>query len=118
MKGITTAEQLQIIASQIMDKDYYYDYDCIGLRVQEDDIDSKGDIMRHKSYVWIDGDITDDQLEGVCAVDVEDADKLSKYSGYPGNYVYVLGSVRARGGNDPGEIIMINPVVLDLIITQ
>jgi hypothetical protein len=37
------------------------------------------------------------------------------YEGYLGDTILVLGSNNAEGGNDPGEIVMIEPKVLDII---
>ncbi len=99
------------IATEHKNKDY--DYDCIGIRAQEVPA-SVGEIIDHCSLIWDDGEQTDEELIGVCAIDINQcvSRNSNKYLSYPGEYVLVLGCNRADGGEDIGEIIMVNPVVL------
>jgi hypothetical protein len=92
------------------------DYDYIGFRVEMSPISYKiGDIVQ-PSRVWVDGEPTDEYLNGACAISI---DKLSYaydgYEGYLGDTILILGSNNAEGGNDPGEIVMIDPIVLDVV---
>jgi hypothetical protein len=90
------------------------EYDYVGFRVVNAANESYkiGDIVR-PSRVWVDNEPTDEYLSGSCAVNSEKIN-LTGY-GYIGDTILVLGSNNAEGGNDPGEIVMIEPVVLDII---
>jgi hypothetical protein len=93
------------------------EYDYVGFRVMYKDKESYkiGDTP-NRSRVWIDGEPTEEYLRGACAVSSEMiASTYDGYEGYLGDTILVLGSNNAEGGNDPGEIIMIDAVVLDII---
>lgn len=122
---MVTHQQLRDIAIEVIKKDYEYDH--VGLRVQESDYGvTIGDQVTHRSYHWIDGDMTDEEIDGICAIDAEQAAarKGTHYSGYIGNTVLVLGSNSAMWGEDIGEIILQpaygnDPTILDIIyVTQ
>jgi hypothetical protein len=91
------------------------EYDYIGFRVVNNEVYRVGDIAK-RSRVWVDGEPTDELLSGASAIS---RDKLSYtcdgYEGYLGDTILILGSNNAEGGNDPGEIVMIDAVVLDII---
>jgi len=91
------------------------EYDFIGIRVEEEINQSIGQIVTHKSYVWDDGVQTDELINGVCAIDITQVKYLDNFGGYFGKIVYILGSYSAEYGNDCGEIIMRDAVVLDII---
>lgn len=112
---VTDAKQITEIAKKVMEQNY--DFDHIGLRVQESDHGtSAGEEIEHLSRHWIDGDMTDDEIDGICAIDARSAAKrVLKFGAYMGNVVLVLGSNRRAYGEDDGEIIMHNPIVLDII---
>lgn len=99
------------------------DYMHIGIRVQEDTYGAKiGDKITHCSKVWVDGDETDEELDGVSALDpslVKYFPKLYDYSAYIGNVVLILGTDNdTEIGEDVGEIIMDQPTVLDIIYVE
>ncbi len=75
------------------------------------------------SFVWVDGETTDEQLNGVCAIDCgfdgfDELKKLSKAMAlikqYQGQLVLV-GSSKAEEGNDVGEIVMADAVVIAVL---
>ena len=111
-----TNEQIKEIAKKIQTSNYNYDF--IGIRVQEENTNNIGDTIYHKSYVWDDGNITDEELNGICAIEIQVARKLIDYGGYQGKYAYILGSDYCTKGNDVGEIIMKDAIVLDVIIVD
>ena len=90
------------------------EYDYIGFRVvnKNNELYKVGDVAR-RSRIWVDNEPTDEYLSGTCAVNSEKIN-LTGY-GYFGDTILVLGSNNAEGGNDPGGIIMIDAVVLDVI---
>lgn len=86
------------------------DYEYIGVRVQENEF-VKGEILDN-SFVWIDGEITDEELDGTCAVKLEDAE-LAK--GYFGDHVAIIGGDYMEYGQDLGEIIIRDAEVLEVL---
>ncbi len=90
-------------------------YDHIGFRVvnRANEAYKVGDIITKRSRVWVDNEPTNEYLSGTCAVSSEKL-HLTGY-GYIGDTILVLGSNNAEGGNDLGEIVLIEPVVLDII---
>lgn len=92
-----------------IDEDGRYEY--IGIRVQDDAYGMQvGQTVEHNSHVWIDGDETDEELNGVCAIYAEAIGRIS--TTYYGDTVIILGSQSAEYGEDDGEIIMQDAVVL------
>ena len=90
------------------------DYDYVGFRVvnKNNELYKVGDVAR-RSRIWVDNEPTNEYLSGTCAVSSEKIN-LTGY-GYIGDTILVLGSNNAEGGNDPGEIVMIDPIVLDVV---
>ena len=109
-----------------MDRDeIFYDYDFFGIRC----IEPEYLMDMRNSYVWIDGDMTDEELDGVSAIDtkmlyqydieenarrLELAIKRSKPYAHFGRKPYLIMSTYAEEGNDVDEIIMQDAVVLDI----
>ncbi len=93
-----------------MDTDPYREYEYIGIRVQEHPFEIGG--LDHLSHVWVDGDDTGEELDGVCAV-LGRAIHLSHQ--YFGDHVAIIGGNRGTYGEDPGEIIISDPVVLEVL---
>jgi hypothetical protein len=92
-----------------------YDYSHYGLRVLEDlpdDAETIGPSRR-----WDDNDPTDEYLEGtsVIAVDGHTIEKALKLAtSYYGRYVVLVGSDAHAGyGEDEGEILLEDPIVLE-----
>ena len=64
------------------------------------------------SFVWVDGEITDEELNGTCAIRIDDAE-LAK--GYYGDHVAIIGGDSVEYGQDLGEIIIRNAEVLEVV---
>lgn len=119
---MTTAEQIHEIAKDVMGKGYDFDY--IGIRIQEDAYGAQpGREIDHCSHVWDDGEMLDEETNGVCAVSATlAAKKVLGFGAYSGNVILVIGSNSAESGEDDGEIILRDaygsaPVILDIIHT-
>jgi hypothetical protein len=117
---ITDAKQITDIAKKVIEQDYDYEY--IGIRVQESDYGlTVGQEVEHVSRHWVDGNMTDDDVDGICAVSALAASqRVLGFGAYSGNVLLVIGSNRAEYGEDPGEIILksgwgTNPIILDII---
>lgn len=103
-------------AFEISKDSYEREYACYGLRRQEMPFEEIGDTMTHCSSIWDDGEETDEELDGVCALwlerfdSLEDALEASK--GYDGEYVATIASDDYEYGQDENEVILRDPVVI------
>jgi len=110
---ITTAKQIHDIARNLQT----YDYGYVGLRAQESDYGmTVGDKADHQSTLWDDGEMTEDLLDGICCISArEAARRVLSFGAYMGNVIIVLGSNHSEHGEDDGELILRDAVVLDII---
>ena len=86
------------------------EYEYIGVRVQENEF-TEGEVLDN-SFVWVDGEMTDEELDGTCAVKLEDAELANSYFG---NHVAIIGSNSMEYGQDLGEIILRDAEVIEVI---
>ena len=87
------------------------DYDKIGIRVQE--VPFELGAMDHQSHGGVDGDETEERLPGVSAQDIE---TIGKYRNeYFGDYVAVVAGNEYEYGEDAGEIVIRDPVVVAVL---
>lgn len=107
---MTRNEAIEKIMERIDEIKDSYDYGYIGVRVQEDEF-VLGEILNN-SFVWIDGEMTDEELNGTCAVKIDDTE-LAKH--YFGDHVAIIGGDSIEYGQDLGEIIIRDAEVLEVI---
>ena len=107
---MTKREAIENIMNRIEEIRENSGYEYIGVRVQENEF-TKGEILDN-SFVWVDGEITDEELDGTCAVKLEDAE-LAK--GYFGDHVAIIGGDYMEYGQDLGEIIIRDAEVLEVL---
>lgn len=107
---MTKREAIESIMNRVEEIRENCDYEIIGVRVQENEF-TEGEILDN-SFVWIDGEMTDEELDGTCAVKLEDAE-LAK--GYFGEHVAIIVGESFTYGEDLGEIIIRNAEVLEVI---
>lgn len=107
---MTKAEAIQNIVGRVSDIKDMYDYGYIGIRVSEKAF-SKGEILDN-SFVWVDGEITDEELDGTCAIMLSDAELANSYFG---DHVAIIGSDSMSYGQDLGEIILRDAEVLEVV---
>lgn len=86
------------------------EYEYIGVRVQ-DEAFTVGEILNN-SYVWIDGEMTEEELDGTCAIKLEEAE-LAKC--YFGEHVAIIAGDGMEYGTDLGEIIIKNAEVIEVV---
>lgn len=100
------------IANSIDTDEICYEY--IGIRVQESPEGLEvGDTVYHCSHIWDDGEDTGEELNGVCAMNINRLDWIVKDGmEYFGNTIIVLGGNSAEFGEDLGELVMQEPEVL------
>lgn len=113
---MTKPSSQEIIAKA---EELYWDddnaFDYIGVRTQEQEFELG--TIDHTSKVWIDGEETDEELDGLCVTDYENpAVKAhgSDRSGscYFGDHVALIGYNYGSDGEDDGEIIARDPEVI------
>lgn len=107
---MTKAEAIKSILSRIEEIEDAYDYGYIGIRVSENEF-TEGEILDN-SFVWVDGEMTDEELDGTCAIMLKDAALANSYFG---DHVAVIGSDSMEYGDDLGEIILRDAKVLEVI---
>ena len=107
---MTKREAIENIMNRIEEIRENSEYEYIGVRVQENEF-TKGEILDN-SFVWVDGEITDEEVDGTCAVKLEDAE-LAK--GYFGDHVAIIGGDYMEYGQDLGEIIIRDAEVLEVL---
>lgn len=99
-----TKQEIKAIAKQFIEENgLEWDYTKFGIRTQ--DVPFELGTIDHVSMVWDDGDMTDQELDGVCAVELESFGK--KYvCEYLGEHIALIAGNSYEWGYDPGEIII------------
>lgn len=74
----------------------------------------------HHSFVWDRGEMTDEELDGICAtvIDTNDIERsLNRHNreGYYGEHIAILAGGYSMSGEDAGEIIMETPDVIAIL---
>lgn len=103
-------EQMRIAAKEIA-KEYEFDYEKIAVRVQ--DIPFTVGPMEHCSHVWVDGEETEETLDGVCGQDVSTIDMYC--NNYFGSHVALIAGNDYTYGEDAGEIIISDAIVIAIL---
>ena len=86
-----------------------WDYEVVGVRVQE--VPFELGEMNHVSKVWIDGEETDEELDGVCVTDVNSLGVNEYY----GEHVAIVAGNKFSYGEDLGEIIIKDAQVIAIL---
>lgn len=95
-----TEEMKEKINKFIEENELDYEYEFIGLRVQ--DVPFEIGETNHISHVWIDNEDTGEELDGICVTRI---DELGREL-YCGDHAAILVSNYAEGGEDYGELIL------------
>ena len=109
-----TVNELRDMADKYSDR-----YQYVGVRTQEEPFEL-GEID-HVSSVWDDGDETDEKLNGVSTTNIHSSalrmhtDCDPRYGFYFGDHKAIIAGDFAEYGEDPGEIIISDPVVVEII---
>lgn len=107
---MTKREAIEDIMNRIEEIKNEYAYDFIGVRVQENEF-VKGETLNN-SFIWDDGECTEEELDGTCAVRIDDAELAN---GYFGEHVALVGGYYGEYGEDLGEIIIRQAEVLEVL---
>lgn len=96
---------------------YLDEYNVVGIRTQ--DVPFELGAIYHNSLVWIDGEMTGEELPGICATEIlRSPDRLLSMhinGTYYGNYVAIICGNSYSWGQDDGEIIIEDPVVVEIL---
>lgn len=107
-----TKEQRDRIAA--VAEEYDFDYACIAVRKQEEPF-ALGEID-HVSHIWDNGEDTGEELNGLCGIKVNALDDSARYNGYYfGRHIAVIAGNSYEYGEDAGEVIISDPVVISII---
>lgn len=107
---MTKREAIENIMNRIEEIRDDSEYEYIGVRVQENEF-TEGEVLNN-SFVWVDGEMTDEELDGTCAVKLEDAELANSYFG---DHVAIIGSNSMEYGQDLGEIILRDAEVIEVV---
>jgi len=94
-------------------------YEYVAIRTQEEPFEL-GQIL-HESSVWVNGDETENKLDGISATDINSpavqmhVDKNYRYGYYFGHRKAIICGNRATYGEDVGEVIISDPVVMEVL---
>lgn len=104
-----TTEMIENIKKIAEEMDLSWDYDFIGVRVQEQEFEL-GEID-HLSHVWDNGDDTGVELDGICVCNLS---RLG-VNNYFGDHVAIICGNEAEYGEDDGELIIRDAEVVKVI---
>ena len=113
------AELLKI--TEAVAEEYFYDYEYIGVRTQEAAF--KLGETDHVSSVWVDGEETSEELDGICCTKLDspaivahcDEGMSSQYGTYYGCHIAIIAGNEASYGEDEGELIIRDATVIKII---
>lgn len=103
-----TAELIEKIRE--LEKEYSWDYEQVCIRVQG--VPFELGEMEHQSSVWVDGDETDERLDGISTLSVKYAQNAEFYFG---DHLAIVAGNEYSYGQDAGEVIIRDPVVLEIL---
>ena len=103
------AEMIENIKNIAEEMDLSWDYEFVGVRVQEQGFELGA--IEHLSHVWDNGDDTGVELDGICACKL---DRLG-VNQYFGDHVAIICGNEAECGEDDGEIIIRDAEVVKVI---
>lgn len=87
----------------------------IGIRTQEEAFELGA--LNHNSVIWIDGEETEDELDGVCCtmISSERLVRMHLDGYYWGGHTALIAGDRIEYGEDEGEIIISGPQVVYIV---
>lgn len=103
------------ILESIEDAKQEHGWNSVGVRIQRGVEFSLGPID-HVSHVWVDGEETDEELDGICAISASDIRALCKTAGgYFGDHVAIIVGDNLGMGEDPNEVVLGNAEVWEVL---
>lgn len=103
------AEMIKNIKKVAEEMGLSWDYEFVGVRVQEQDFELG--TIEHLSHVWDNGDDTGVELDGICVCSL---DRMG-VNNYFGDHVAIICGNEAEYGEDDGELIIRDAEVVKVI---
>lgn len=103
------AEMIENIKKIAEEMDLSWDYEFVGVRVQEQKFELGA--IEHLSHVWDNGDDTGVELDGISTCKV---DRLGRTE-YYGDHVAIICGNEADYGEDDGELVIRDAKVVAII---
>lgn len=109
-----TVDEIKSIA-----KKYQREYEIVAIRTQDTPFELGS--MKHSSLVWVDGEETEEGVNGVCATDIDSkyiaahTDGGYRFMKYDGDHVAIIAGNSYSIGNDGGEVVIHDAVVVEII---
>ena len=103
------AEMIKNIKKVAEEMGLSWDYEFVGVRVQEQDFELG--TIEHLSHVWDNGDDTGVELDGICVCSL---DRLG-VNNYFGDHIAIICGNEAEYGEDDGELIIRDAEVVKVI---
>jgi hypothetical protein len=103
------AEMINTIKNIAEEMDLSWDYEFVGVRVQEQEFELG--TIEHLSHLWDNGDDTSVEFDGICVCSL---DRLGA-NNYFGNHVAIICGNEAEYGEDDGELIIRDAEVVKVI---
>lgn len=103
------AEMIKNIKKVAEEMDLSWDYEFVGVRVQEQEFELG--TIEHLSHVWDNGDDTGVELDGICVCSLN---RLG-VNNYFGDHVAIICGNEAEYGEDDGELIIRDAEVVKVI---
>ena len=104
-----SAEMIKTIKNTVEKMDLSWDYEFVGVRVQEQEFELGA--IEHLSHVWDNGDDTGVELDGICACQL---DRLG-VNNYFGDHAAIICGNEGEFGEDDGEVIIRDAEVVFII---
>ena len=90
-----------------------YNYEIISVRVQ--DVPFLPGPMSHRSHIWDNGADTGAELEGVSVMRWDSINEAQRHGYYYGDYAAIIVGNSWDYGEDAGEIVIHDPVVIEIL---
>ena len=91
-------------------EDLGFEYEKVCIRVQDTSFEL-GE-LNHQSHVWVDGEDTGEELDGVSTLSLEYAGMADSYYG---DHVAIVAGNEYSYGEDAGEIIPLDAEVVEIL---
>ena len=101
-------EDIKNIAEELSEE-----YEYVGIRIQ--DVPFELGALNHNSRVWVDGEETEEELNGACAISVTARGWERLVDMYYGDHIAIIVGDTAKYGEDAGEIIIEDAEVVRII---
>ena len=102
-------------ANEIREKmeEYAWEYEKVAIRTQEEPFELGP--IDHLSHVWVDGDDTGEELDGICGTTVEGVEQHIGPYGYIGDHMAIIAGNSYEYGEDAHEVIIRDAVVVEVL---